>query len=331
VKGLQFEIDTAIRFEELGWSVETTPRSNDYGADLICAVGKEKLIVQCKDYSSKSIGIKAIQEILGALSHYNGTIGALVFRGKVTKQAYTLAKSNNVFIISIADLEAGCIFDRLKKREDIEKAEKNKAERQRAVREEQDRKRISHTKRIDFLYDYGKKFIELYIENNKEKWAKEWSEKFSHDVNREAKNFGNWTSRILQLRFLSNNRSSSVPGAICNPVKDYASYEADMLKFNEQQILQDAKSWALQHYMMTIEDVHPRPVEDNDCLIFTNKLKLHFDSLTKKGESNRLEARARAIRKAYEAGASINSISRRHHISREGVLKILRSSLGRGV
>jgi hypothetical protein len=232
MKGLQFERDTALRFNELGWQVQTTPQSRDYGADLVCSVGNEKLIVQCKDYT-RPIGIQAIQEVIGATSHYKGTIAALIFRGRVTKHAHALALSNNVVVLSIDDLEVGCILDRLKDRENIEEAERRKAERRKNIED-----RINETllKKRLVLYAFEKKFIEQYIIANSDRWRHEWNTKYGSNFtnnNTESKEsairrFGS-SLKILKSYFIKERISVIIP--------DYQSYVASILKINQNDLI----------------------------------------------------------------------------------------------
>ena len=48
-KGTSFEEECKNILIEKGWKVDTTPSSNDQGADLIATRGLLKLIAQCKN------------------------------------------------------------------------------------------------------------------------------------------------------------------------------------------------------------------------------------------------------------------------------------------
>lgn len=69
MKGDEFEEYLAAHFRKLGYRVSLTPKSNDYGADLIIKKDGESIVVQAKRYRDK-VGIKAIQEIIGAKGYY---------------------------------------------------------------------------------------------------------------------------------------------------------------------------------------------------------------------------------------------------------------------
>lgn len=174
MKGIEFEKEAASRLMELGWNVEHTPASNDYGADLICTIGSEKLIVQCKIYSAKPISIGAIQETFGAKAHYGGTVAALVYRGRVTKNAIKLAKSSNVYVLSIDQLEVGCVIDRITERENIIEGQKRKQER--------DLQRQIHIQeKINLINQFKDEFISQYIATNIETWKHDWNVNHEND------------------------------------------------------------------------------------------------------------------------------------------------------
>ena len=76
--------------------VQTTPKSGDYGADVI-AVSPEgkKVCIQCKRFQG-SVGVKAVQEIFSAKSYYNCELAFVYTTGEYTQQAYELAKKTGV-------------------------------------------------------------------------------------------------------------------------------------------------------------------------------------------------------------------------------------------
>lgn len=78
--------------------VHDTPASNDYGADLIVEYNGCRIAGQCK-YYEKSVGVKAVQEVLGALAYYNCEAGAVFTNSTFTQQAISLASANRVLLI----------------------------------------------------------------------------------------------------------------------------------------------------------------------------------------------------------------------------------------
>ena len=65
-------------FKNAGIKVEKTPKSRDYGADLIINTKLEKIVVQCKLYYNHNVGNSAIQEINTAKNYYDATMGVVI-------------------------------------------------------------------------------------------------------------------------------------------------------------------------------------------------------------------------------------------------------------
>lgn len=93
--GEDFEKFLSVHFQKLGYKVELTPASNDYGADLILKKGDLKLVLQAKRWKNK-IGISAIQEITAAIKYYNADKGIVITNNFFTNNAYELALKNNI-------------------------------------------------------------------------------------------------------------------------------------------------------------------------------------------------------------------------------------------
>ena len=99
----EIDIMTGIEFEELlktyfqsqGYKVTLTPASHDYGADLILSRKGEKIAVQAKKYTGK-VGIKAVQEISGAVPYYGADRAMVITNSYFTASAVQLAESNAV-------------------------------------------------------------------------------------------------------------------------------------------------------------------------------------------------------------------------------------------
>lgn len=95
MSGEQFEKCLMYHFQGLGYKAETTARSHDYGADLVMKRNGEKIIVQAKRYNGK-VGIKAVQEAIGAVAYYGSLKGFVVTNSYFTKSAWELAKKSNI-------------------------------------------------------------------------------------------------------------------------------------------------------------------------------------------------------------------------------------------
>jgi len=93
--GITFERYLEVLFRNLGYNVERTQASGDFGADLIIKRGGLSTVVQAKRYS-KNVGLKAVQEVVAAKKMYL-CAGALVITNRdYTKQAIQLANMNSV-------------------------------------------------------------------------------------------------------------------------------------------------------------------------------------------------------------------------------------------
>jgi len=96
--GHQFEIYLANLFKGLGYKVETTGKGADFGADLVATINGDRRVIQAKRYSS-TVGITAVQEVLGAKRMYKGTSTAVITTNYFTPAAKRLARVNDVILI----------------------------------------------------------------------------------------------------------------------------------------------------------------------------------------------------------------------------------------
>lgn len=96
--GEEFEQFLGTFFKKRGYKVSYTAQSGDYGADLILKDGRETIVVQVKRYAS-TVGVKAVQEIIGAVRMYEASEAWVVTNNYFTKQAINLANMNDVYLI----------------------------------------------------------------------------------------------------------------------------------------------------------------------------------------------------------------------------------------
>lgn len=95
LSGEEFERLLEAHFIDKGYKVSLTPKTNDYGADLLLRKGDEKIVVQAKRYKNK-VGNSAIQEIVAAKAYYKANKAMVVTNSFFTQNAINLAKANNV-------------------------------------------------------------------------------------------------------------------------------------------------------------------------------------------------------------------------------------------
>ena len=80
-----------------GYKAEVSPKSGDFGMDVIAEKDDIRYAVQCK-FSSSPVGLKAVQEVFTALPHYKCNIGVVAASNIFTKSAKELADSTGVWL-----------------------------------------------------------------------------------------------------------------------------------------------------------------------------------------------------------------------------------------
>nr|WP_307991417.1 restriction endonuclease [uncultured Niameybacter sp.] len=103
-----FKFEEYIRdlYKHMGYYAMCTPKSGDFGADVLIQDGKYKAAIQVKKYSKKhNTGIEAVQQIIGACSYYNVDEGIVITTSYFTQAAIELANSAGVELIDRDDLK----------------------------------------------------------------------------------------------------------------------------------------------------------------------------------------------------------------------------------
>ncbi len=104
MEGYEFENYLKTLFFYAGFGSELTQKSKDYGADIILTdENHEKIVVQAKRYN-KTVGVKSVQEVIGAKSHYKANEGMVVTNSTFSFEAETLAKENNIRLVDRKEL-----------------------------------------------------------------------------------------------------------------------------------------------------------------------------------------------------------------------------------
>lgn len=97
MSGEEFENLLSAHFEKAGYRVKLTPKSNDYGADLVLKKNGKITIVQAKRYKGK-VSNSAVQEIVAAKPYYNADYAMVVTNSYYTNNAKVLADANGVVL-----------------------------------------------------------------------------------------------------------------------------------------------------------------------------------------------------------------------------------------
>lgn len=79
-------------------NVVITPKSGDYGADVLATSPKGvRYAIQCKLYS-KPVGYRAIEEVISGMHYYGCNAGMVVTNNTYTRQAYEAARRMGVVL-----------------------------------------------------------------------------------------------------------------------------------------------------------------------------------------------------------------------------------------
>ena len=103
MNGREFENYLGALFEAMGYEVEMTPASGDYGADLLIETDEKCIVVQAKRYS-KAVGISSIQEVFSAKMYYQADEAWVVTNHSFSKNARELAKRSGVKLFAREEL-----------------------------------------------------------------------------------------------------------------------------------------------------------------------------------------------------------------------------------
>lgn len=93
--GKTFEKCLEVLFRQMGYRVQRTKYTGDFGADLIVSKDGTKHAVQAKRYSD-NVGVKAIQEAVASKGYYKCQEALVVTNSYFTNSAKRLAKANSV-------------------------------------------------------------------------------------------------------------------------------------------------------------------------------------------------------------------------------------------
>jgi restriction system protein len=101
----QFEKIVALTYRKLGYSVTRRGGANpDGGIDLIVEKDGQPTGVQCKHWKTWNVGVKAVREFLGALTHAGFKKGIFITLRGYTGDAKLLAQEHGIEILNETDL-----------------------------------------------------------------------------------------------------------------------------------------------------------------------------------------------------------------------------------
>lgn len=101
----QFEKLIALVYRKLGYTVTRRGGANpDGGIDLVIEKDGLRLAVQCKQWKSWNVGVKAVREFLGALTDAGISKGIFITLCGYTSEAKQLAEKHGIEIVNEAGL-----------------------------------------------------------------------------------------------------------------------------------------------------------------------------------------------------------------------------------
>ena len=103
LSGIEFERELGTLYGNLGYSVESTPRSGDQGIDLILRKNGKKTIVQCKRYKDPA-GPAVARELLGSLVASSADNAILACTGGFTQGVKEFVRGKPIALLSTAEL-----------------------------------------------------------------------------------------------------------------------------------------------------------------------------------------------------------------------------------
>lgn len=103
LNGIDYEKECSLLLEQAGYRVVDTPKTGDFGADLIAEKNGLRFIIQCKNHNNP-IGVEAIQQAYSAKEFYSGDFAVVVSPSQFTSAALKLANKLNLMCLQTGQL-----------------------------------------------------------------------------------------------------------------------------------------------------------------------------------------------------------------------------------
>jgi uncharacterized protein len=101
--GEDYERYCAEILDAAGWKTRLTKGSGDQGVDIIAELNGRRVALQCKFYS-KTVGNRAVQEAIGAMSFERTVAGVVVSNAQFSRHAKLLANGARVLLLHHEEL-----------------------------------------------------------------------------------------------------------------------------------------------------------------------------------------------------------------------------------
>ena len=99
----EYEHFCAEQFNNNNWKAKATQGSSDQGVDVIATKNNITLVAQCKRFK-KTVGNKAVQEIVAGMKYYQANKGVVIAPNGFTKSAEKLAEANQILLIHHSEI-----------------------------------------------------------------------------------------------------------------------------------------------------------------------------------------------------------------------------------
>lgn len=96
--GVEFENFLAEVLKRMGYDTYTTKVSGDFGVDIMAVRDEKKYAIQCKHYTTGSVGIRSVQEVYAGRTFYETDYCVVATNSRFTDAAKELAKKTNVIL-----------------------------------------------------------------------------------------------------------------------------------------------------------------------------------------------------------------------------------------
>jgi restriction system protein len=95
----EFEHLVGEIYRRRGYSVVETDEGADGGVDLVARRNGETLLVQCKQWRTRDVGVSVVRELRGVVAARGATGGAVVTVGQFTQEARQFARDAGIELI----------------------------------------------------------------------------------------------------------------------------------------------------------------------------------------------------------------------------------------
>jgi len=95
----EFEHLVSEVYRRRGYSVMETPEGADGGVDLVARRQGQTVLVQCKQWRTRDVGVSVVRELLGVVSAKGANGGAVVTVGRFTGEARRFARGTSIELI----------------------------------------------------------------------------------------------------------------------------------------------------------------------------------------------------------------------------------------